>query len=140
MGRPMVDIHTRAWFYVPAWLPVDECWPWQGASSRKPGGRRGVLNLPGSRKQMLATRVIFEDLHGYLPAVVRHTCDNTICVNPAHLLPGTQLENTRDSIERGRHVDPPRHHRGQHKRDCPMTGGCACYSQPWNKGRHREKV
>jgi hypothetical protein len=127
MGRPSSTPDLRVWKYVPSWLPEDRCWPWQGAASTRVGGNRGVLNLPGSRKQILATRVIFEDLHGYLPKVVRHSCDNPICVNPGHLLPGTQLENTRDSIERGRHVDPPVHHRGRHKQDCPMDGTCSCY-------------
>ena len=34
--------------------------------------------------------------------VVRHTCDNTRCVNPEHLLIGTLADNNRDRAERGR--------------------------------------
>lgn len=37
--------------------------------------------------------------------VVRHTCDNRICVNPSHLLLGTNKENTNDMISRGRHIE-----------------------------------
>jgi len=33
---------------------------------------------------------------------VNHTCDNPVCVNPAHLLAGTQLENRRQCVLRGR--------------------------------------
>lgn len=34
--------------------------------------------------------------------VVRHTCDNRKCINPDHLLSGTQAENIQDAIDRKR--------------------------------------
>ena len=37
-----------------------------------------------------------------LGQVTRHSCDNTICCNPHHLLHGTALDNSRDMMERGR--------------------------------------
>lgn len=36
--------------------------------------------------------------------VVRHTCDFPACVNPDHLVIGTQSDNVKDMMERGRHV------------------------------------
>ena len=38
--------------------------------------------------------------------VIRHTCDNTWCINPDHLLQGTQSDNTHDKIVRGRNIRP----------------------------------
>jgi hypothetical protein len=40
-----------------------------------------------------------QDPTGY---VVRHTCDNPKCINPNHLLLGTNLENIQDRVQRDR--------------------------------------
>lgn len=42
---------------------------------------------------------------GEWPEVVRHTCDNPRCINPAHLRSGTQTDNMTDMRERGRAGD-----------------------------------
>ena len=34
--------------------------------------------------------------------VVRHLCNNPLCVNPDHLEPGTQKENVQDAVRAGR--------------------------------------
>jgi len=49
-------------------------------------------------------RVIFESVYGPIPEnrIVRHTCDSPSCVNPKHLILGTQAENIKDMVERGR--------------------------------------
>lgn len=47
----------------------------------------------------LANAVSLEAIAGL---VVRHTCDNPRCINPEHLLLGTQLDNVQDRQVRGR--------------------------------------
>jgi HNH endonuclease len=34
--------------------------------------------------------------------LVRHLCDNKLCINPEHLRKGTQMENVQDAIKNGR--------------------------------------
>ena len=47
-------------------------------------------------------REVFFVANGYYPPVVRHTCDNIKCINPAHLLGGTASDNMEDRQQRGR--------------------------------------
>ena len=42
---------------------------------------------------------------GEWPEVVRHTCDNARCIEPTHLISGTQADNVADMDERGRRTD-----------------------------------
>ena len=37
--------------------------------------------------------------------VIRHTCDNPACINPDHLILGTQKDNVKDMLERDRFRD-----------------------------------
>jgi hypothetical protein len=49
-------------------------------------------------------RYLYQKKYGEIPKgmVLRHTCDNRICINLNHLLIGTTQDNIRDKIERGR--------------------------------------
>jgi len=46
--------------------------------------------------------------------VIRHTCDNARCIEPTHLLIGSQLDNVQDMICRGRNSPPPHRSGGLH--------------------------
>lgn len=55
-------------------------------------------------KTWLAHRWAYNQAHGTVPPLLRNKCDNPGCINPDHLEPGTQLDNMRDCVERGRHA------------------------------------
>lgn len=89
----------------------NECWPWQGHVNCYGYGRYNT-KLGGGRQ---AHRFAYESVHGKVPdeLVVRHQCDNKVCVNPGHLIPGTQAENTSDMVSRGRSVRGERQHKSK---------------------------
>jgi hypothetical protein len=73
-----------------------------GARNKQGYGRRKYKG-----KDERAHRVAYAEHHGLTMAdikgvTIRHTCDNPPCINGEHLLAGTQLDNVRDMIERGR--------------------------------------
>ena len=93
----------RFWSKVDVRGP-DECWPWLAGVDDSGYGKFWLHN-----RNDRAHRVAYELSCGPIPhgpgahgTVVRHTCDNALCCNPRHLLPGTQADNNRDRAERGR--------------------------------------
>lgn len=82
---------------------TDGCWLWTGSLS----ARYGYMRIYG--KSMAAHRIsISLHLGRWIEkdAVVLHTCDNVACVNPEHLRIGTQADNVRDMVAKGRGVFP----------------------------------
>ena len=83
-------------------LSKDECWEWTGAKSK-----RGYGLILDKGKMRQAHRIVASLRFGLLAPgiVVRHRCDNPSCGNIFHLEIGTQAENVRDRVERGREGD-----------------------------------
>lgn len=100
-------IAERFWPKVNAGSP-EECWLWNAA---RDSHGYGQLRITGGHLQ--AHRVSYELAIGQIPPGlhVRHRCDNPPCVNPLHLEVGTQSDNMRDCVERGRHGSQRRRQR-----------------------------
>ena len=70
------------------------CWLWLGHRNTQ---GYGTFRINGKMER--AARLVAGAARGI---IVRHQCDNTSCVNPSHLLIGTQKDNVADCIKRGR--------------------------------------
>ncbi|WP_083402245.1 HNH endonuclease [Bacillus sp. MUM 116] len=72
-------------------------------TSHKPN-KDGYRQIQINHQLYIMHRFIYEECFGPIPPgmVVRHKCDNTHCINPAHLEIGTVADNNRDKVERGR--------------------------------------
>lgn len=75
-----------------------ECWDWTATFSN------GYPRFRFMGRMQMAHRVLYALVKGPIPEgmVVRHTCDNSRCINPEHLVLGTQRENMADRERRGR--------------------------------------
>ncbi len=78
------------------------CWVFEG---RKHDGY-GIVCTGGrkEKKDLLVHRLIYEHFYGPIPdnLCVCHHCDNPPCVNPDHLFLGTNRDNVKDKVKKGR--------------------------------------
>ncbi len=91
-------LEQRFWMSLGRKAPSG-CILWNGHITKDGYGRirdRGTCRL--------AHRVAYELMVGKIPEdlIIRHSCDNKICINPTHLLLGTQIDNVADREERKR--------------------------------------
>lgn len=74
----------------------DLCWEWTGKKTDRGYGLYVLSNKPHPRLHFRAHRVVYELLVGPIPdgLTIDHLCENRSCVNPKHLEPVTNSENT----------------------------------------------
>lgn len=92
---------------------TEGCWIWVGGTTknrkpRKPSENKHIYGQfywkEIGRNSIAAHRASYLLFVGKIPEglLVRHSCDNGLCVNPEHLELGTHKDNMKDMIERGR--------------------------------------
>lgn len=86
--------------------PKTKCWNWLKSKQH-----RGYGNVRYDGKWRMAHRVAYYTTKGPIPEgnVVMHICDNPSCVNPKHLKTGTQSDNLRDMMAKGRRKYPSKY-------------------------------
>lgn len=92
------------------------CWSW--TVRRTPSGYGQLVigsRTDGTRRNVRANRVAYELTHGPISEglIVRHRCDYAPCVNPDHLLLGTNQANSDDMVARDRPARGERHGRAK---------------------------
>ena len=101
-GRAVrTPIADRFWKKVRRKHP-SQCWVWLGATDGPVGA--GIIHEFGKVAPSRASRVSWELHYGKIPAglFVCHACDNPSCVNPQHLLLGSQRANVIDAVRKKR--------------------------------------
>lgn len=103
-------VYERFWRKV---IVTETCWLWKNAKNNKGYGR-----LSDGVSVQCSHRIAWAMFRGSIPAniMVLHGCDTPLCVNPNHLFLGTQLDNVRDMMNKGRSNFWPGHHGERHVR------------------------
>lgn len=107
VGR--LPIRLRFWSKVEK-IPFHTCWEWLGGRNPRTGyGYFGLYRgdeSPRGNRNETAHRVAWILTHGAIPegTHILHKCDNRSCVNPDHLVAGSNTENVRDMRSKGRSV------------------------------------
>jgi hypothetical protein len=146
--RTLNEVEVKEHLFKRFWNKVllgDDCWEWTAWT--KEGGY-GMLDvrINGEWKHKVASIVSWFLHTGEWPTLqVLHKCDNPPCVRFSHLFLGTQLENVRDCIAKGRarKAHPTVCKRGHDLADAYVKNGrrhCKICRRDWKRERRASVV
>lgn len=94
-----MDLIEKFYEKLPNILNDNSCWEWKGKLDK---GGYGYLSHKGYpyKAHRLSYEIYYAEPLGELHCL--HSCDNRKCVNPLHLFSGTNLDNVRDKVQKGR--------------------------------------
>lgn len=97
-GPKVKSLAERFWKFV---RKTSGCWLWTGHLNTH--GGHGQITIKG-KVQWPAHKAAYLLYHGSIPKgkKILHTCDVPTCVRKEHIYAGTNADNTRDMMERGR--------------------------------------
>lgn len=113
MGGKAIDYSLDGLLARTARIPDTGCFLWEGAT---------LNGYPVASWHQRVHRLVMQHIHGRKLATkefVCHRCDVPLCINPAHLYVGTQLDNMRDMYRRGRDGDTA--HPGERNHNALLT-------------------
>lgn len=90
--------NLREWPFNRTLTLKNGCMIWLGALTNSGYPKAGGIES----KTMMVHRYVALGHDRPTDTVVMHTCDNSLCINPEHLVVGTQTENNLDSYDKGR--------------------------------------
>ena len=115
------------------------CREWQGPRNSAGYGNR-YTDVEGQRERVYMHRWVVAQIHGWeaiKERVVMHLCDNPPCYRYDHLRIGTQGENIRDAVAKGRKGGATHCKWGHHKEG--RMNCRTCNNQSSREYRKRKK-
>jgi hypothetical protein len=105
--RTVIDLVAKFWEKVDRRGP-NECWLWTGNTNKTGYGRHYRNKTEFHSAHRFSYELHHGPIEGHVPGdpereiCVLHRCDTPRCVNPSHLFLGSDKDNIRDCIAKGR--------------------------------------
>jgi hypothetical protein len=127
-------------------IPFSGCWIFTGAVNE---AGYGIVGTGGRGEPTDRThRITYRHYCGPIPdgMFVCHSCDTPACCNPDHLFLGTNHDNVKDMLRKGRNSPPPRNphvvgsvHPGAKLHESIIPEMRKLYAEGWTQKQIAEK-